>query len=97
MKKKIEVFVHQRLAGFMKGSLRVTDFDLTTVCSEADAVRLIAVKEVEIDVPEDDLDLLEIEALEAKIVKEKGESQHKANLLLDRISKLKAIGHEDAA
>ena len=66
MKKTIEVFVHQRLAGFMKGDLRVTDFDLTTICNGADAVRLIAVREVEIDIPDDDLDLLEIEALEAE-------------------------------
>lgn len=38
-----------------------------------------------------------IDSLEKLITKEKGESQHKVNLLLDRIGKLKAIGHEVAA
>jgi len=97
MKKTIEVFVHQRLAGFMKGELQIAEFDQTPVFDGANAVRLIGTYSLEIDVPEDDLDLLEIEELEAQIVKEKGKSQHKVNRMLERISKLKAIGHEEAA
>ncbi len=99
MKKTIKVFVHQRIAGFCKGDTFVSDYDLSQ-CDHykgKDAVRVIHTTELAIDAPENDLDLAEIEALEAQIAKERGESQHKVNLLLERISQLKAIGHEVAA
>ena len=99
MKKTIEVFVHQRLTGFCKGGLFVSDCNLTNsaLFKGKDAVRVIYAAEIEIEVPEDDLDLAEIDALEAEIAQERGASQHRVNLLLDRISQLKAIGHEVAA
>ena len=95
MKKTIQVYVHQYIAGFIKGDLFVASCDISD--GAAVPMRIIAQVEIEIDVPDDNLDLAEIEALEAAIAKEKGESQHKVNLLLERISKLKAIGHEVAA
>ena len=49
--------------------------------------------EVEIDWPEDNG---MIEALESQIVKERAASQMRINILLDRISSLKAITHEVA-
>ena len=99
MKKTIKVFVCQRVAGFAKGETVVSDYDLSQskYWSGLDAVRLIGTLEIEVDVPSADLDLAEIEAIEAQIAKERGESQHRVNLLLDRISQLKAIGHEVAA
>lgn len=56
--------------------------------------RLIKEVECEFDVPEFDLRSLEIDALEKSVIAEKADSQRRVNLLLDRISKLKAIGHE---
>lgn len=50
--------------------------------------------EVEIDFPDVDTRQLQIDALEAQVQKERADSQVRVNLLLDRISKLQAIGHD---
>lgn len=99
MKKTMTIYIHQRLDSFLRGELFASDVNLAEMneYTARNAVRVISVQEIEVDVPDTDLDLLEIEALEEQIAKERGESQHKVNLLLDRISQLKAIGHEVAA
>lgn len=99
MKKAIQIFVCQRLAGFAKGETMVTDYDASKSqhYRGVDSLRVIHTQEIEVDVPDDNLDLAEIEALEDQIAKERGDSQRRVNLLLDRISQLKAIGHEVAA
>lgn len=51
-------------------------------------------QDVEIDWPEIDTRQLQIDALEAQIQKERADSQLRVNLLLDRISNLRAIGQE---
>lgn len=56
--------------------------------------RLIREVECEFDVPEFDLRQIEVEALEQCVQQERADSQVRENLLLERISKLKAIGHE---
>ncbi len=56
--------------------------------------RLISKSVVEVDVPEFDIVTLEVEGLEKAVQLEKADSQVRVNLLLDRISKLKAIGHD---
>lgn len=50
--------------------------------------------EVEIDFPDVDTRQLQIDALEAQVQKERADSQVRVNLLIDRISKLQAIGHD---
>lgn len=57
--------------------------------------RLLREVECEFDVPEFDLRSIEIEALEKSVIAEKADSQVRVNLLLDRISKLKALTHDD--
>jgi hypothetical protein len=57
-------------------------------------VRLLKEVECQCDVPEFDLRSMEIEALEKGVIAEKADSQVRVNLLLDRLSKLKAIGHD---
>lgn len=52
--------------------------------------------EVEIDWPEVDTRQLQIDALESQVKQERAESQSRVNLLLDRISNLRAIGQEVA-
>lgn len=59
-----------------------------------DDYTLICTRDVEIDIPEYDARGMMIESLEASIKKERAESQSRVNILLDRISKLKAITHE---
>lgn len=56
--------------------------------------RLLKEVECEFNVPAFDLRAMEIDALEKSVVAEKADSQVRVNLLLDRISKLKAITHE---
>lgn len=56
--------------------------------------RLLKEVECEFDVPEFDLRAMEIDALEKSVIAEKADSQVRVNILLDRISKLKAITHE---
>lgn len=58
--------------------------------------RLLKKVECEFDVPDFDLRSMEIEALEKSVIAEKADSQVRVNILLDRISKLKAITHEVA-
>lgn len=56
----------------------------------------LGAREVEIDWPEFDATEQVIESLQAEIERERAESQSRVNLLLERISKLQAIGHEVA-
>lgn len=49
---------------------------------------------VDIDFPEVDTRKAQIDALEAQIKQERADSQARVNLLLERISKLQAIGHD---
>lgn len=53
-------------------------------------------REIEIDWPDFDAGNQVIQALQADIERERAESQSRINLLLERISKLQAIGHEVA-
>lgn len=58
------------------------------------ATRFLSEVEIEVDVPDHDLVALEVDALEKAVQREKADSQVRVNVLLDRLSKLKAIGHE---
>lgn len=57
----------------------------------------IGQQDVEIDWPEIDTRQLQIDELERQVKQERAESQSRVNLLLERISKLQAIGHEVVA
>lgn len=59
--------------------------------------RLLKEVECEFDVPEFDLRAMEIDALEKSVIAEKADSQVRISILLDRISKLKALTHEVSA
>lgn len=65
----------------------------------SDYAVFIGEAEVEVEIPEmsrSDLVISQIAAAQAKIEKERADSQLRVNRLLDRISKLQAIGHEAA-
>lgn len=72
------------------GKFCVVDADYSCL----DNWTLIAVKEVEFDIGEFDYRGAEVAHLEAVLDKVRAESQSRINLLLERISKLQAIGHE---
>lgn len=55
---------------------------------------LLGEVEIDIDYPEVDTRQFQIDALEAEVQKIRAESQSQINLLIERISKLKAVGHE---
>ena len=52
-------------------------------------------QDVELDFPDIDINQAKIDALEAEIQHERATSQSRVSLLLERISKLQAIGHAD--
>lgn len=57
-------------------------------------VILLGELEIDVDYPEIDTRQAQIDALEAEVQKIRAEHQSQVNLILDRISKLKAIGHD---
>ena len=65
-----------------------------TNLGDCDNYTLLGTREVEIDIPEFDALGMMVETIEAGIKKERAESQSRVNILLDRLSKLKAIGHD---
>lgn len=79
------------------GKVSLQDYAPSLKPSSSDdlvGVRLIKEVECEFEVPEFDLRQIEIEALESSVNQERADSQVRVNLLLDRISKLKAISHD---
>lgn len=57
-------------------------------------VILLGEVEIDIDYPEVDTRQFQIDALEAEVQKIRAEYQSQINLLVERISKLKAVGHD---
>lgn len=55
---------------------------------------LLGELEIDVDYPEIDTRKAQIDVLEAELQKVRAESQSQINILLERIGKLKAVGHE---
>ena len=93
-KQVITLHMYERTDKWSQGERRVDQFDFR---EHADCMKdrvWIGQCEVEVDFPEIDTRQLQIDALEAQIQKERADSQVRVNLLLDRISNLRAIGHD---
>lgn len=95
-KQKFTVWLHKNLEGsFEEGRVWLCESNIAgTKCFEG-SISLGSV-EIEIEVPEVDTRQAAIDALQQQIKKERADSEVRVNLLLDRISKLQAIGHEVA-
>lgn len=94
MKKLVTLHMYESIAEWNKGDKEVNEFDMRP---HPDCMRKrvwIGQTEVEIDFPENDTRQDQIDNLEAQVQEERAQSQSRVNLLLERISKLKAIGHE---
>lgn len=92
---KFTVYVCASLRERELGSISLTSYDPTPHPEFKSA--LVSAHEIELDIPEFDIRQQTIAGLEQEIQKERADSQVKVNLLLDRISKLKAITHEVVA
>lgn len=89
------LYIHKNVGQYRNGEISVTGFDMSrSYNGKPSGYVLLGTTEQEIDVPEVDANQLEIDVLEACIQTERADSQVRVNLLLDRLSKLKAIGHD---
>lgn len=92
-----KLYAHRSIEpGELHGRIRILPFppDATSKYSPAVSAGEF---EIDLDILEDENNAAEIEALEARLQVERAESQSRQNILLDRISKLKAIGHDAPA
>jgi hypothetical protein len=93
-----KLYIHKNVQDFGSGKISVMDFDISKSYNGKPAnYILLGTVDQEIDVPEIDTNQLQIDALESCVQIERAESQSRVNILLDRISKLKAISHEPRA
>ena len=88
------LYMHVTTHGYSKGDIQILPFDASTFSHTKDK-KLLKTFTIEQDVPSFNLETLEIEGLEEELRKDRAESQSRQNILIDRISKLKAIGYDD--
>lgn len=91
---KFKMFMCVGTGTFNHGEVELMSYKPTDKPDDCFGRRLLQEVECEFDVPEFDLRQLEIDALEKCVIQERADAQVRVNLLLDRISKLKAIGHD---
>lgn len=92
---KFKLYICQSTDEHFGGKISVNDFNLTQgFGGRPSEYVLLGTVDQDIDVPEVDTTQLQVDALEAQIQKERAESQSRINVMLERISKLKCIGHE---
>lgn len=94
-KQTFTLYITSSISPHDKGKIGVNDFNMARSFGGRPADRiLLGTVDVEIEIPEVDTNQAEIEILEKQVQSERAESQSRVNILLDRISKLKAITHE---
>lgn len=93
-KQVITLHMYESTDSYSEGRREVFDCDLRGTSSCMKNRIWLGQQDVEIDWPEVDTRQLQIDALEAQVKHERAESQSRVNLLLDRISNLRAIGQE---
>lgn len=93
---KFKMYLTVGIGTYTRGAVSLSDCRPGEESAKDEKFGRVVVKEfdLDVDVPSFDARQAELEALEAGVQKEKADSQHRVNILLDRISKLKAIGHE---
>lgn len=87
------MYMHVKTSGYGKGQIQILPFDQTgfSHCKDQALLREFT---IEADVPDFNLDDMEVNSLEKELHMERAYSQIRQNILIDQISKLKAIGHE---
>ena len=96
MKKMHTVHLYESTQSYSLGDRSISFHDYRSSAECMKGIVWLGQSEVEIDWPDISTSQIQIEALEAQIQNERADSQARVNILLDRISKLKAITHEVA-
>lgn len=86
---KKKVYLHHIVDGDT-ASYAIRDQDFSVL----DQYTLLSVQEVEFDIGDFDGREKEIDIVEKALEQVRAESQSRINILIDRLSKLKAIGHD---
>ena len=92
-KQTITLHMYESIEPWNQGARGVLTFDFRGIPA-GDGRVWLGQQDVEIDFPDVDTRQFQIDALEAQVKQERADSQVRVNLLLERISKLQAIGHE---
>ena len=92
--KTVTLHMYESTHDWEKGRQQVDQYDMRKSPDLMKNRIWIGQTEVEIDFPEVDTRQLQIDALNDQVQRERADSQIRVNLLLERISKLQAIGHE---
>lgn len=95
MKKLVTLHMYESTYEFTMGQLQVDEYDMRKSKDLMKERVWLGSKEVELDFPEIDTRQAQIDNLEAQVQEERAQSQSRVNLLLERISKLQAIGHDE--
>lgn len=96
-KQVFTMYITKSIRDYDAGKISVNDFNYARSFGGRPAEHvLLATVEQEFDIPEVDTNQIQIDALEETIQLERAQSQSRVNILLDRISKLKAIGHDSS-
>lgn len=94
MKKLVTLHMYMGAGEWNNGDHMVFDHDFRPTKQCMDDKIWLGSQEAELDFPEIDTRQAQIDNLEAQVQEERAQSQSRVNLLLERISKLQAIGHE---
>ena len=94
MKKLVTLHMYESTNDWNKGTLYVDEYDMRKSKALMKERVWLGSQEVELEFPEIDTRQAQIDNLEAQVQEERAQSQSRVNLLLERISKLQAIGHE---
>lgn len=90
-----KLYICKDVSQYGDGKIHINDFNLALPQgSRPSDYVLLGVTLQAIEVPEIDHVPLQVEELERSVKMERAESQSRVNFLLERISKLKAIGHD---
>ena len=96
MKKLVTLHMYAKTGPYdAVGATDVYDTDFRDIKACMENRVWLGSQEVELEFPEIDTRQAQIDNLEAQVQEERAQSQSRVNLLLERISKLQAIGHDE--
>lgn len=96
MKQKFKLFLTVGISTWNEGKLNLQSFNPDTGDIKYRNDATVSEVEVEVDVPDKvDINALKLGALEEALAKDKAETFTRQNILLDQISKLKCLGHDE--
>lgn len=91
------MYICQGIAGtFQSGKVILSEYDQSKAWDPKRPAEYILLGEtdVTVEIPKIDVNAEQIEALEKVVTSVRAEAQQQVNIILDRISKLKSIGHD---